>query len=280
LVKIKKGQLNTLARIVILLVGALILLFAFGVKFPKIITNDSNIRLCQQSAFINDLSRKVDIATGNPISELNCPMREIEIKYSDVKTGLGRISEDKLMTIIAEEMRLCWQMMGDGEFLPFDQGWLLFSNRPCVICSHISFDDKLVKKISEKYEDNKIEGFHDFLKENKMKKSDMTYYEYLQRLHKYEVIYKDMIIPADPLTLGAKLAIDYYLKDTPDQIPSLVAPDFIDVTDPYYVFYHAKVPKKAEELVFGNKLTFIILFPSSVFRGESRCDYIANKLTK
>ena len=61
----------------------------------------------------------------------------------------------------------------------------------CVMCSEISFDESLKDKIPE----NKIIGFTDWLKENKMPTKEITYYDFLGKTqetltHPFLFVYK------------------------------------------------------------------------------------------
>jgi hypothetical protein len=261
--------LNTLARIVLLLAGALVLFYAFGIKAPQIIKGDTDIRLCQHSAWLNDISRKVDVISSDPMTELQCPMRDITIEYKDVKKGFGDVSQNKIKNIIAEEMRLCWQMMGNGEYLPFDQGWLTFSRFPCVVCSHISFDEKLQEKVTS----GKVESFYEYLFSTDVSKG---------------ITYGDFLYP-DNNTIIVQIAgaggitdISNWAYNGEDIINYLVPKDFT-LNDEYYIIYKVSLENKISDIVpsfIAPKDSRVVVISKGEKIKSSGCDYIANSLTK
>jgi hypothetical protein len=214
-----KAQLGFLQILIIVLVGAIVLFFVFiGIILP-LISDDYDVELCRTTALVNDVHRTKNPLSKEQILDLKCPMKEVVITEKDVLFK-KEINKRMFFTKIAEEMRTCWYMMGEGEFKPVDQNILYGSTNPCIVCAHISFDDKLKKRVEK--EGIVFDGFFEFLNETPMLKSDMSYYEYLSREY---------------------LSVDYYfLFHFSNQENTLKMIDSIDYNDDYFIIYNMYLP--------------------------------------
>lgn len=120
-------------------------------------------------------------------SKLDCPRKyvtfykdRIEAKIEGKKIKLKPeyfkgISESIIKTGIAEELANCWYMVGQGEYIPFDQEIITGDKPGCIVCSIINFDKELPKE----FQNRKITGFIEFLKNNYRIGKKIKYYDYL-----------------------------------------------------------------------------------------------------
>jgi hypothetical protein len=172
----RKAQLNVwMTAAVFLVVGLLILFIGFKlVKSSKSISNDEKCRL---SLVANDVARVV----AKRIFPIECPRGYREITLSDVES-YGRIDDDRVKSIIAEEMQSCWSKTGGGSLQPFNENWLerFAGDNPvvevfCIVCSEIDFDDAF--KEQAKKQDYKLEGLPHWLVTRKPFGMQNTLYE-------------------------------------------------------------------------------------------------------
>lgn len=107
---------------------------------------------CITTVLTNTFFNKISSSAGGTL-EIKCPSRELEL------TG----SEEEMKTQLAKEMSFCWKAFGRGKYDLFQE-----SKTYCHICSYITSDQTV-----------KLEEFEKFLLETKMKRSKLTYADYL-----------------------------------------------------------------------------------------------------
>jgi len=115
---------------------------------------------------------------GQSLIDIHCPAREVVL--DDDKLYLGNsYNEDRAKRAYAEEMRKCWNKMGEGNLEPFSEGYLSSVNI-CVICSKIEIDERLVSEVGL------INDFWLYLNETAMfdipeKNNVLTYADYMSK---------------------------------------------------------------------------------------------------
>jgi hypothetical protein len=205
----KTAQMNNLVAIILVIAAAIILLGLTGM-IVNIIKGSGSEAACTASAQLSSATRVAGIETVS----LNCPMELKEITMDDLSAEtskaekeLNRIKSDGQIKVkyfegtgskilrefaldkkVAEEMRACWQKLGEGNlnlfnawYNPLKKGehpWydLIQIKTPpitCVICSRIKFD----KEIQDTYPD--VTSIDEWLKINTVPQRGITYYDYL-----------------------------------------------------------------------------------------------------
>ena len=174
----KKGQMSTLAKMILVLVSALIL-FSVAVNITNLGKSFAEGDICQKSLALMDVSRAVSPFSQVGITEANvqpsdipkCPMDKNPITMPKVGT-----EEEKLNLIkyqIAQKMNKCWSKTGSGAFEPFGGGtWKAVVQDTkvfCIICAQVKFDEKIQDEWDE------IEGLYGYLATHKPPTSQYTY---------------------------------------------------------------------------------------------------------
>ncbi len=169
---------SQLAVIILILVATFILLNWAGL-FSNLIKKGGDIEVCRLSVWAQAQTKLM----GSTPLKLNCDRRQVEFYNEKVeingkeeaKFEFKQLSNDIVSKVIAEELRLCWYMMGEGETDVFEQAMLIGNPQSvCAICSEIIFDDKIDRN-------KKFAGLIDYLKSNKIQGKDMFYFDYLVR---------------------------------------------------------------------------------------------------
>lgn len=178
----KKADAHTLVALLILILGALIL-FSFSGKLTNLLKEDADIETCRLSVLAQAQTRKtpgIGISTPGTLIPLDCPRRSLKIFEDKVeingkksnKYEFKKLTADEMNRIAAEELRLCWYKMAEGNKNIFEQSYLIeFKTDTCLICSEIEFDKNI--------KNGPFEGLVDYLKSNKIPKGDVSYFYYL-----------------------------------------------------------------------------------------------------
>ena len=156
---IKKGRLSQLgmeavaAIIIAVLIGG-VMSYAVYKKAGQV--NDAkDIEACRNSIIKAAESKKFSLlagqSTGNVLFPLDCPRRTTIIKKKDVVDKDGTINQNKAHKIIADEMKKCWYMVGEGKIDPFSN-WDNPGETYCMVCTTIEYDNDLRKFINNKME--------------------------------------------------------------------------------------------------------------------------------
>lgn len=105
---------------------------------------------CLQSIENAALMKKLPApALGDPYFALNCPRGETFIKKSDVVEN-DKVNQKKASSIIAEEMRRCWEKVGAGHIDPFSDWNGVKDQSICMICTRMRYDKSLINFMKEK----------------------------------------------------------------------------------------------------------------------------------
>lgn len=186
LVKMNKKAMSETLVILLVFILVAILLISFGGKLVDLFKEDADIEACRLSVLAQSQTKTL----GKSVVSLDCPRRimkiyedKVEIKTKDEIKGkeskkykFNKLTADEVNHIIAEELRLCWYKMAEGNRNVFEQSYIFGGKSICLICAEIEFDEKLKEK--------SFEGLADYLKSNKIPKVDMSYSDYLIRSQK------------------------------------------------------------------------------------------------
>jgi len=117
--------------------------------------------VCKLSGIIKYGSAKARFGFAEGAGDLKCKINEVKISTKE---------EDKVKKKIAEEMKLCWWQLGQGELDFFSNIDLGPSDARCIICSEI-------KAKNDKFDQNiPVDEFIDYLNSNSHKFGDKTTY--------------------------------------------------------------------------------------------------------
>ncbi|MBI5880562.1 hypothetical protein HZB90_00355 [archaeon] len=135
---------------------------------------------CRLSFFANAGLARAKAESGGIFSEkvaYECPRKFMKVKLNDVKK-YGKINDDKMKTLLANEMKRCWSMTGGGKFDTARGGSWDLKEKYCLVCTEIVFDEKLLKKaVDQKYE---LKGFQYWAAAHILPGQESTLYEYLK----------------------------------------------------------------------------------------------------
>lgn len=174
------------------LVGIILLLiiaFVFALILSKMIGysySAGDREACRMSVLAKWAGKKVSFGTVSNIFDLNCKTQQVEIttdsivkndkKVEDLKDLKEDQLQEKVERAIANEMYDCWYEFNRGQFDYTREGFQEIERdiraHVCVVCSDVSFDEGIRKNLPE------INGFTQWLSENKPEGTDVTYYDY------------------------------------------------------------------------------------------------------
>ncbi|MGV8152378.1 MAG: hypothetical protein ACP5OG_04805 [Candidatus Nanoarchaeia archaeon] len=187
--KINKNAELTSTQIVLLLV--LVLGFAICLYFiiNYFWTPEIDKQACHESAVLKATIPDINGEKAIPLP-LNCETEKICItqnlilngdcseefaneKYSTVRITSNKDKQDnEINAIIAEKVKDCWWMMGEGK-LQIHSRYLDFKiGKVCNICTRIAFSEELKK------EKKSVNGFVNYLMTHEIEK-DKTYWNYI-----------------------------------------------------------------------------------------------------
>lgn len=172
----RRAQLNVWMTAAIFVVVGLLILF-IGFKVAKTSERIGDDEKCRLSLVANDVVRPV----AKRVYPIECPRDHIEISFGDVEK-YGRIDDDLVKTIIAEEMKRCWSKTGGGTLQPFNEHWLeqLTGEYPflevfCLVCTEIDFSEDFREQARN--QDYRLEGLLHWLVTRKPFGMKSTLYE-------------------------------------------------------------------------------------------------------
>ena len=173
--KLKK-RAQVMPFLVILILGLLILLFMGPLTSTTVSTlsRGADVEKCRLSAIAQSKTK----VAGTSIVSLKCPRRQLTFYDNRVvvngkmvrKHEFDKLDDKTVNKIIAEELRLCWYKMGEGEYDVFKQNIIAHDN-VCVVCTEIDFDEDVKQE--------EFLGLVDYLEKEEMPNSDLTYQDYL-----------------------------------------------------------------------------------------------------
>ncbi|MBU0958357.1 MAG: hypothetical protein KKB31_00285 [Nanoarchaeota archaeon] len=171
----KRGELTTqqIVTLVILIVSfIIILIFIFLLDLGG--TTDAEI--CRNSVVLRGNS----VVPGDAVG-LDCGREYLCITKDGSCEGLTNPEVKKvdnlegIYGVVAEEMRSCWWMFGEGKVKYIDDAAL--KRNHCSICDQILFDDSLEELLEGEVKISK-DALYDYLATNNMVGKENTYAEY------------------------------------------------------------------------------------------------------
>jgi hypothetical protein len=176
MIRSKKGDFDVVqAMILTLIVG--VLLFAIGYQMKVKMSKVNEEEKCKLSIFANTMSGKVQkgpLTLGKVAYQ--CPRKLLVIKLDDV-AKYGKIDDDSIKRIIAEDLKSCWSMVGGGKMDPFRETTTV-NAMFCLVCSDIIFDASF--KEQAKKENYELRGFSYWSATHTLPSIKMSLYEYIE----------------------------------------------------------------------------------------------------
>lgn len=183
MIKEKKAGVSILVTVIVIL-AVFLLLGVFTNTFGATVVKGSDIDICRVSV----LAQAQTKTFGQTHTSLKCSRRQVKFFNNKVeingkkepKYKFDELDDEVVNKVIAEELRICWGMMGEGEIDVFRQPIITLTNIElgqgvCTICSEVSFD-KSVDRNKE------FTGLLNYLKGTKKPpEKKIYYYDYLVR---------------------------------------------------------------------------------------------------
>lgn len=185
----KKGELSQETLVILLLVALLAAgIIGFSYKAGQAAKDSVHSGNCLASIQAASKTKEVGALPvgqkGDPFLGINCPREDVTLQKKDI-VEKGVINQDKAHAFIAEEMKSCWQKVGQGKYDPFSDWNDVEDKSICMICSQIHFDPAL-----KEFMQNNLKSEADiakygitsplpYLAEKTVPGSDKTYFEYL-----------------------------------------------------------------------------------------------------
>ena len=185
----KKGlALSTIVGLIILVLGFVILIFAFTqINW----TGDVNREVCHQSVIYR--ATLPSFAGMKDYVPLKCNTEKICItsglfgvkcrEFDNVK-GVSRINVrdvEDVEKVIAQEILSCWEMMGEGKVSIFND-WFVQTygfgtiTSSCVVCSRIAFDRESLNKSKININDINVRNY---MITHRVPNKDVSYFVYM-----------------------------------------------------------------------------------------------------
>lgn len=166
----------TQRQLVVLIVATLcfIILLTVVADFVGQLLNRQGIEACRTS-LIAASTGKVPVV--GKTMDFDCERRDVEITEDDVAVG-GNVNKQEIKYRMAEELRRCNYMTGEGSIDPYKKE-ALQDTGACLICSEVSFSEGL----SDVDKDLTGLDLYSYIKEAGIEKDeqDGTYIEYLRK---------------------------------------------------------------------------------------------------
>ncbi len=177
--KFKKGEMSTkqIVTLIILITSFLILLYFLFFFNPA---DASDEEICRNSVALRSGAGVID----SEVVPLDCKTSYVcftEDGSCEKMTNPEKIkveSKEDVYYGLAEEMRKCWWMFGEGK-LKYISDEIKGNNLYCSICSQVTFDDSILEL--EGFSSGEIDRkeFFDYLASKKIEGSSETYMDYL-----------------------------------------------------------------------------------------------------
>jgi len=246
MIKERRAQYRYLVTIAIVLAGFLVLA-AFTTIFGAEVTKKGDIEVCRLSV----LTQAQTKTFGQTHTSLKCPRRQVKFFNSKVeingkkesKYEFSELDDEAVNKVIAEELRICWGMMGEGDLDVFRQPIITLTSLEagktvCTICSEISFDKRIEK--------DRFVGLLNYLKGTKIPERGIYYFDYLVKAQRDQYLGNWDRIPFAQYTpwgwgTTSKIEEDFFQADRDYTIYFLGwKPDWLDdkvraYTSAYYI---------------------------------------------
>ncbi|MEM4259655.1 MAG: hypothetical protein QXG00_00305 [Candidatus Woesearchaeota archaeon] len=186
--KNKKGISMFTVSLIIIIVGLAVMLLLLN-KCTTNLNSYKNREVCKTSVYTQAVTKfklgplKVDSPFTIECNTMNVKFYNTKVEVNGDKVSFyyrgaqirsfSSLTDEHVNAFLAEELKRCWYQFYEGKLeILNDQYYDLGKNEKlCFICDQISFN----KDVSQ----NSFSGFYNYLKENKMANSDITYYEYI-----------------------------------------------------------------------------------------------------
>src|SRR3989338_5222821 len=189
----KKGLTWSTFGILVLLAATFLLLWAFAGNFVGILKEGGDVEACRLSVLAQAQTNKL---VGTSPVPFQCNRRQVKLYNNkieingqkDTKYDFKELNSNIVNKLVAEELRLCWYALGEGELSVFEQdlidpGIITFTGESvCDICAEISFD-KSVDSTKQ------FTGLLDYLKSTKVPDGSYYYFDYLIKSQKDKYIF-------------------------------------------------------------------------------------------
>jgi hypothetical protein len=182
MIRSKKADVGTLALIIIVLASAAVL-GGFVYKWGTGAKEESKVEACRMS--ILNAARSKQLNFQAPLLSIDCPrgqLGDIILRKKDIVED-NKIDVKKAHRIIAEGMKECWHMVGEGLYDPFS-AWEGADTSYCLICKTVYFDDDLIDFMNNEripQEHRVIPPIGEYLAITKILKGKKTYWGYLYK---------------------------------------------------------------------------------------------------
>lgn len=269
----KKGiGWGQMALIMLALVVAILLIFNTNL-LAQVLKRGSNVETCRLSVLAQ---ARLKVAGSSPV-RLDCERRninffkdKIEINgKKDSKYDFNALDKNTVNKAVAEELRLCWYMMGEGQINVFEQDISGGIENVCTICSEVSFDKEVDANIQ-------FEGLLDYLKGTKIPNQDITYFDYLIRSQRSKYILG--VIPWSywtPWSWGTTDQISDNLQESLRKYQESKSYDDFNPSRRYVVYFLAWKPDVTNEALKTYTSSYYIglATPSKI---TEKCSRLAN----
>ena len=170
-----KGMITQQLVLIIILLVSAVVLFAATSSFTNIFKNKSDIEVCRLSVLAQEQTKFI----GKSVVSLDCPRRDVKFFNDKVEINTKKakeysfkeINEDIVNRAIANELSSCWYKIGEGNVDVFEREYIAGLNNVCLICAEIKF--------SKEIKESTFKNLDQYLKDNTLENSDITYHDYL-----------------------------------------------------------------------------------------------------
>lgn len=173
----RRATFSVLLILFITLAGGIVL-FMVGYKvtiYLKAADVDERCKLSFLAASEMQEIKRETATFVDAVPTVDCPAKVKEITLKEVSKN-GRINDNKMKKIYADELKRCWDMVGAGRNNP--TGVITGTDKSaCMICSKIFLSDKLREKVAD--QNYELKNLNFYLATQPVAGTTKTYYEYL-----------------------------------------------------------------------------------------------------
>ncbi len=172
----KKGIGFYTLAVLLTLLAIILIMLPFTSNLIGVLKKGGDVEACRLSVLAQS---QIKLVGSSPVS-LKCDRRQVKFYNNkieingkkDPKYDFKQLDSSVVNKAVAEELRLCWYMMGEGELNVFQQHLIGAGDNDCVVCSEVGFSNDVDKN-------KKFTGLVDYLKGNKIPGENIYYYDYL-----------------------------------------------------------------------------------------------------
>lgn len=186
--KNKKGMSMFTVSLIIILLGLAVMLLLLH-QCTKNLNSYKNREACRTSVFTQAVTKfKLGPVKVDSPFTVECNTMDVKFYNKKVEVNGGKVSfyyrgaqkdsyssltDEHVNAFLAEELKRCWYQFHEGKLEILNDQYYDFgkNEKLCFICDQFSFDSDVSQ--------SSFSGFYNYLKENKMANSDITYYQYI-----------------------------------------------------------------------------------------------------